>query len=130
MLSFQLGVADMTAAPHMAHVVNGFRLLSAAGMVLMVNLPSVCPRFVHCPPLRFLIDLQGVMIYLITSIAASCVQTLALRQPIIRRALKIPIVQRQNQLRSATFRESYEYARKWWQDKKEEQAAIARARRK
>ncbi|KAH9943919.1 hypothetical protein B0H21DRAFT_884184 [Amylocystis lapponica] len=110
-LTLTLGVADMTAAPHMVHIVNGFRLLSIVGVVFMINLPS------------------GVMVYLITSIAASAVQTLALRQPAIRRALKIPVVPRQNQARAASFRESYHYLKKWWQDKQEEQAAIIKARR-
>jgi len=111
MMNFQLslGMRDMMGGAHLAHMVNFFRVLSIAGIPLMWNLPS------------------GVLVYLITSIVAMSVQTIVLRQPAIRRALGIPIVPKQHEMKSASFKESIDFAKKWWKEKKEEQEAALRA---
>ncbi|PCH43191.1 hypothetical protein WOLCODRAFT_74732 [Wolfiporia cocos MD-104 SS10] len=114
MMNVQLSLAmrDMVAAPHMAHVMNLFRVMSVVSIPLMWNLPS------------------GVMVYVITSIVSIAAQTVLLRQPAVRRALNIPILSKQFEGKPATFRESIAYARKWWEDKKAEQEALIRAKKR
>ncbi|KAI0920635.1 hypothetical protein AcW1_002321 [Taiwanofungus camphoratus] len=108
-VQLSLSLRDLTAAPHMAHMVNFFRVLSIASVPLMLHLSS------------------GVLVYLMTSMAAMAVQTLILRQPAVRRALGIPIIPVQHQNKPASFMESYDFAKQWWKEKKAEQEAAIRA---
>ncbi|KAL6302584.1 60Kd inner membrane protein-domain-containing protein [Sparassis latifolia] len=111
-LQLRVSMADMAAAPHTAHLINLFRVLSMVGVFFMVNLPS------------------GVMVYLITSLSFILAQTLFMRIPVVRRALGIPIVPRHMQSQSATFKESLDFVKQWWKDKKAEQEAAIRANRR
>lgn len=111
-IQLTLGARDMVTAPHMAHMINFFRVLSLVGIPLMWNLPS------------------GVLVYVISSITAMSIQSVVLRQPAVRRALGIPIVERKHEIKSASFLESIDYAKKWWENKKKEQEDVIRTSRR
>ncbi|CCM04117.1 uncharacterized protein FIBRA_06277 [Fibroporia radiculosa] len=111
-VQLSLGLKDMTAAPHMAHMINLFRVLSVVSVPLMWNLPS------------------GVMVYVVSSVVGISIQTLLLRQPVIRRALGIPVVEAKHGVKPASIMDSVAYAKQWWKEKKEEQEAIVRAKRR
>ena len=64
------------------------------------------------------------MVYLITSLSFILAQTLFMRIPVVRRALGIPIVPRHMQSQSATFKESLDFVKQWWKDKKAEQEYV------
>lgn len=96
--------------PQMGHIMNGLRLLTTASVFLMGSLPS------------------GVVVYLITSILSMTGQSLLLRQPAVRRALSIPLIPKHLQSQAPSMRESFEYLKKWWNEKKMEAAAAARKR--
>ncbi|KAI0354285.1 hypothetical protein OH77DRAFT_1426361 [Trametes cingulata] len=87
------------STPQMGHVMNFLRLLTAASVFLMANLSS------------------GVLVYLITSICAMIVQSALLRQPAVRRFLRIPAIPEHLRQPTPSMAESVQYARKWWDDK-------------
>ncbi|KAG6910379.1 hypothetical protein DXG01_011094 [Tephrocybe rancida] len=75
-LQIQIGAAemDLTTRPQMGHVMNGLRVLSIMGIYIMGSFPS------------------GLMVSLLTTSAATTLQSWALQQPSIRAKLNIPQV--------------------------------------
>lgn len=71
-----------------------------------------------------------MLVYVISSITAMSIQSVVLRQPAVRRALGIPIVERKHEIKSASFLESIDYAKKWWENKKKEQEDVIRTSRR
>ncbi|KAI0369293.1 hypothetical protein BV20DRAFT_968152 [Pilatotrama ljubarskyi] len=96
------------STPQMGHIMNFLRLLTAGSVFLMANLSS------------------GVLVYLITSISAMIVQSALLRQPAVRRFLRIPQIPAHLRQPTPSMRESFKYARKWWNDKMEDARAANR----
>ncbi|KAG6820262.1 hypothetical protein H0H93_003270 [Arthromyces matolae] len=72
----QIGAAemDLVSRPEMGHIMNGLRLLSIFGVYVMSSFPA------------------GLMVSLITTSAATTLQSWALQQPKIRASLNIPQV--------------------------------------
>ncbi|KAH9852954.1 60Kd inner membrane protein-domain-containing protein [Lenzites betulinus] len=87
------------STPQAGHIMNFLRILTTGSVFLMANLNA------------------GVLVYLISSIVAMTLQSVVLRQPAIRRILRIPLIPEHLRVASPTMRESLKYAQKWWNDK-------------
>ncbi|EJF60168.1 60Kd inner membrane protein-domain-containing protein [Dichomitus squalens] len=112
LMNVQLSVTmrDLVGStPQMGHIMNLLRLLTTGSVFLLANLSN------------------GVIVYLITSITTMTAQSLLLRHPAIRRALRIPLVPEKLRTPPPTMRESAQYARQWWSDKMAEARAAERA---
>lgn len=70
------------------------------------------------------------MVYIITSIIGLIGQSLVLRSGAIKRLFRIPEIPVKHQSKPATMAESVAYLRKWWENKKKEQEAVIRSRRR
>ncbi|KZT03261.1 uncharacterized protein LAESUDRAFT_603008, partial [Laetiporus sulphureus 93-53] len=101
-----LSVKDMAvSSPYAVHMVNFFRVLSIVSIPVIWNFPS------------------GTMVYVVTGITCLIVQTAVLRVPAVRVFLNIPIIAKRDSVKPASFKDSIEYVKKWWKDKKAEQEA-------
>ncbi|KAH9894023.1 60Kd inner membrane protein-domain-containing protein [Cubamyces lactineus] len=95
-----VSMRDMIGAtPQMGHIMNFLRVLTTGSVFLMANLSS------------------GVIVYLITGIVMMTLQSLILRQPIVRRMLGIPLIPAHLRQSPPSMMDSLRYARKWWNDK-------------
>ncbi|KAI0673121.1 60Kd inner membrane protein-domain-containing protein [Trametes maxima] len=94
--------------PQMGHIMNFLRILTTGSVFLMANLSS------------------GLVVYLITSITAMIAQSLILRQPGVRRLLRIPLIPDHMRTPAPSMVDSFKYARKWWNDKVADARAASR----
>ncbi|KAI0651166.1 60Kd inner membrane protein-domain-containing protein [Trametes meyenii] len=94
--------------PQMGHIMNFLRVLTTGSVFLMANLSS------------------GLVVYLITSITAMIAQSLVLRQPAVRRLLRIPLIPDHIRTPAPSMVDSVKYVRKWWNDKVAEARAASR----
>ncbi|KAG6865243.1 hypothetical protein C0991_004185 [Blastosporella zonata] len=103
----QIGAAemDLVSRPEMGHVMNGLRVLSLAGVFIMSSFPS------------------GLMVSLLTTSAATTVQSWALQQPKIRASLNIPQVPREARGKLPSPKETVQYLIKMYRDKIDEAKA-------
>ncbi|GLB44536.1 putative 60Kd inner membrane protein [Lyophyllum shimeji] len=110
-MQISVGAAELnlTERPEMGHIMNGLRLLSIAGIWVMSAFPS------------------GLMVSLLTTSAATTVQSWLLQQPRVRTALDIPTVPREAQGRLPSPMETVEYVISKYRAKLEEAKAQAAA---
>ncbi|KAI0659620.1 60Kd inner membrane protein-domain-containing protein [Cubamyces menziesii] len=102
LMNVQISVSmrDMIGStPQMGHIMNFLRVLTTGSVFLMANLSS------------------GVIVYLITGIVMMTLQSLLLRQPVIRRMLGIPLVPEHMRQPVPSMMDSLRYARQWWNEK-------------
>ncbi|CAL1698243.1 unnamed protein product [Somion occarium] len=111
-MQLSLGLRDMQASPAMPHMINLFRAISVLSIGFMINLPS------------------GVLVYLLTSIISMSAQTAILRLAAVRRLLGIPVLTPGQGVKSASIKESIDFAKNWWRTQKREAEAKARAERR
>ncbi|PIL25842.1 transporter [Ganoderma sinense ZZ0214-1] len=115
LMNVQISVStrDMVGTTvQMGHVMNLFRVLTAASVFVLANLSN------------------GVLVYLLTSMTCMTAQSLLLRHPAVRRMLGIPIVPKNLRMQLPTMRESAAYLRQWWNNKMADARAAQRASRR
>ena len=120
----------MAPNPNTPHIINLFRALSIGGLAFMYNLPAVSFPSTHTfSQVSFIfipLSQQGVLVYLLTSIISMSAQTAILRLPAVRRAFKTPVLPPTAGMKGASFGESIQYVRNWWNEQKK--AAVQKAK--
>ena len=99
----------------MGHLMNALRIATIPGSYVMNSLPSVSfatgrQSFFLNP----LVSNQGLIISLLTSTFLTILQTILLRIPAIRLALKIPIVPVELQGKLPRFRDTFQMIRNYF----------------
>ena len=105
--------ADRTTA---AHMINAFRVVSVISIPLMGQFPSVCSSSTPCHLIRCPTFFQGLNLYVLTGIAAMLIQTTLLQRDVIRRILRLPLLQRNKDMKPVTFKESIDHLKKWFRE--------------
>lgn len=128
----QLGRVDMAAAGSTSlHFLNVFPIISVASFAILAYLPGVCCLYgygctsTYC---RLLDYLQGLLIYLVSNISLVCVQGIFLRNPAVRRGLKLPPLVRPKPEQFPSMRDTWVAIKTWFAN--QERQAVARAERK
>ncbi|KAG6884556.1 hypothetical protein C0993_010116 [Termitomyces sp. T159_Od127] len=106
----QVGAAemDLISRPEMGHIMNALRLVSVVGVFVMASMPS------------------GLMVSLITTSAATTLQSWALQRPEIRASLNIPQVPVEARGKLPTPVESVHFVIAKWRAKVAEAKAAQR----
>ncbi|GJE89000.1 hypothetical protein PsYK624_050890 [Phanerochaete sordida] len=107
-IGLSLGMRDMAASETTPHLINGLRILSILGVLLMLKLPA------------------GVLVHLLTGTVCMSVQSAVLRLPAVRRALDIPVRPANAGTKSVSMMDSIRYLGQWWQKKQADAAYQAR----
>jgi YidC/Oxa1 family membrane protein insertase len=132
-LLFKVGAKEMNLVerPQMGHLMNLLRVVSITGIYFMGDLPSVSFAFIIDTKCECLIgSLKGLMISLITGVAATTLQSLALQYQPLRRWLDIPVVLPQHRGRLPSFKQSIDFVVKSVKEKQlEANRQAARQRR-
>ena len=100
----------------MAHFMNILRIMTIPGIFVMYSLPSVSCNFgvIFSLPNNYLMFLQGLLISLMTTTVLTILQTLLLRIPALRLALKIPVVAAEHRGKLPRLRDTYQRIRDYF----------------
>ncbi|KAH7927552.1 hypothetical protein BV22DRAFT_1060676 [Leucogyrophana mollusca] len=94
---------NFSERPEMAHIMNFMRAMTVLGIPFMGQLPS------------------GLWLSVCTGVCATTLQTVALQQPAVRRALKIPPLVKQGT--PPTMMQSFQYAKEYFAKRRDDAMA-------